>query len=193
MSTATPTATTCALRRHRRHRYDQQPPVLGPGHRALGQGGLAEIRYPPARTGAGIATVLGGYEPKKTGGWMWDLTIPGDHDFYVQAAGANLVHNCGGLIGSLRGAFNEAKRLVNVPRAWLNNRALANSLGGVPHEPNAAVLDLLDLVPGNPQREAKLAAGLARSDENLLNSVFAPSDNQFIATNPSMPDTILQG
>jgi hypothetical protein len=123
---------------------------------------------------------------------MWDLTIPGDLDFYVQAAGANLVHNCGGLIGSLRGAFNEAKRLVNVPRAWLNNRALANSLGGVPHEPNATVLDLLDLLD-NPQREAKLAAGLARSDENLLNSVFAPSDNQFIATNPSMPDTILQG
>lgn len=34
---------------------------------------------------------------------------------------------------------------------------------------------------------------MARSDEDLLNSVFAPSDNQFIATNQSMPNTILEG
>jgi hypothetical protein len=25
---------------------------------------------------------------------MWDLTVAGDHDFYVQAAGPALVHNC---------------------------------------------------------------------------------------------------
>jgi len=25
---------------------------------------------------------------------MWDLTIPGDHDFYIDAAAAVLVHNC---------------------------------------------------------------------------------------------------
>jgi hypothetical protein len=59
----------------------------------------------------GSATVLGGYTPRVTTGWMWDLTIPGnnDHDFYVESAivlpsswvgptAAVLVHNsnCGG-------------------------------------------------------------------------------------------------
>ena len=42
------------------------------------------------------ATALGGWTPKVTTGWMWDLTIPGnnDHDFYIQAAAASvLVHN----------------------------------------------------------------------------------------------------
>lgn len=101
-----------------------------------------------------------------------------------------LVHNCG---GALSNAYNELKRLANVPRAWLNNRALANSLDGVPPEPNPTVGDLLGFKPGNPQRPAKLASGNARSDGDLLNSVFSPSDNQFIATNRSMPDTILQG
>ena len=47
--------------------------------------------------GGGTATVLGGYTPKTTTGWMWDLTITPSHDFYVQtAATAILVHNdCG--------------------------------------------------------------------------------------------------
>ena len=61
----------------------------------------------------GTATVTGGWTPKITAGWMWDLTIPGDHDFYVipatydRAASPTypyhvesasipvLVHNCG--------------------------------------------------------------------------------------------------
>jgi RHS repeat-associated protein len=35
------------------------------------------------RTLAGkTATAYGGYAPA-SGGWMWDLTVPGDHDFYV--------------------------------------------------------------------------------------------------------------
>ena len=48
--------------------------------------------------GGGTATVLGGYKPRVTTGWMWDLTIPGnnDHDFYVVAHTTPvLVHNCG--------------------------------------------------------------------------------------------------
>jgi hypothetical protein len=46
----------------------------------------------------GSVTVTGGYTPRDTAGWMWDLTIPGnnDHDFYVVAGStAVLVHNCG--------------------------------------------------------------------------------------------------
>jgi hypothetical protein len=75
----------------------------------------------------------------------------------------------------------------------LNNRALARSLDGAPPEPNATVRDLLSFKPGNPQRPEKLIKANARSDEDLLNSVFAPNDSEFIATNPSMPGTILQG
>ncbi len=46
------------------------------------------------RTPGGTATATGGYAPKDATGWMWDLTVPGDHDFYVQAAAtAVLVHN----------------------------------------------------------------------------------------------------
>ena len=42
----------------------------------------------------GTATSLGGHAPRGDTGWMWDLTIPGDHDFYIQAAEtAILVHN----------------------------------------------------------------------------------------------------
>ncbi len=43
---------------------------------------------------AGRATVAGGHPAKIRRGWMWDLNIPGDHDFYVAADGlAVLVHN----------------------------------------------------------------------------------------------------
>jgi hypothetical protein len=46
----------------------------------------------------GSAAVLGGWTPKVTTGWMWDLTIPGnnDHDFYIQTTKSIsvLVHNC---------------------------------------------------------------------------------------------------
>jgi hypothetical protein len=47
-------------------------------------------------TGQGMATVSGGLTPSVRSGWMWDLTVRGDHDFYVKAAAdAVLVHNCG--------------------------------------------------------------------------------------------------
>ncbi|MBO0830736.1 MAG: hypothetical protein J2P28_00105 [Actinobacteria bacterium] len=36
----------------------------------------------------GTATALNGWTPRQATGSMWDLTIPGDHDFYIQAAGA---------------------------------------------------------------------------------------------------------
>jgi YD repeat-containing protein len=45
-------------------------------------------------TGSG-AIVLGGRTPDDTNGWMWDLTVTGDHDFYIRvSATAILVHNC---------------------------------------------------------------------------------------------------
>jgi hypothetical protein len=47
------------------------------------------------RTPAGtVTTVGGGYTPRITTGWMWDLTIPTDHDFYIDTTVSTvLVHN----------------------------------------------------------------------------------------------------
>ncbi|MBS2966452.1 AHH domain-containing protein, partial [Actinocrinis puniceicyclus] len=42
-----------------------------------------------------VATVVSGQPAPVTKGWMWDLTVPADHDFYVVAGRtAVLVHNC---------------------------------------------------------------------------------------------------
>jgi hypothetical protein len=55
-------------------------------------------------------TAEGGATPKDHDGWMWDLTVQDDHDFYVEPAAALpptragptpvpvLVHNCGGTV-----------------------------------------------------------------------------------------------
>ena len=41
------------------------------------------------------AVVVGGVTPTNTDGWMWDLTVSNDHDFYVEAGNTPvLVHNC---------------------------------------------------------------------------------------------------
>jgi RHS repeat-associated protein len=45
--------------------------------------------------GGTTATAAGGYTPKQRTGWMWDLTIPTDHDFYIDTTAASvLAHNC---------------------------------------------------------------------------------------------------
>jgi Pretoxin HINT domain len=45
----------------------------------------------------GHATVVRSWIPQQSTGWMWDLTIPGDHDFYIDTPAADiLVHNCNG-------------------------------------------------------------------------------------------------
>jgi hypothetical protein len=51
----------------------------------------ARLRTPAG----GTATVLGGYTPKTTTGWMWDLAVTVDHDFYIDTTATDiLVHNC---------------------------------------------------------------------------------------------------
>ena len=48
------------------------------------------------RAPRGLVTADGGRAPADRTGWMWDLTIPGDHDFYVMSASRGppvLVHN----------------------------------------------------------------------------------------------------
>jgi hypothetical protein len=45
--------------------------------------------------GGTTATVTSGHNAWAKTGWMWDLTVTTDHDFYIQAAAtAILVHNC---------------------------------------------------------------------------------------------------
>jgi hypothetical protein len=63
--------------------------------------------------------------------------------------------------------------------------------GGAP-EANAIVDDLAKLRPGNPERVGKTPGTRARSDADLLNSVFKPRDRQYIATN-SDDTMIVQG
>jgi hypothetical protein len=74
----------------------------------------AHLRTP----GGSSVTVLGGYTPADTSGWMWDLTVPGggDHDFYIDTTIATvLVHNCpvspsgvGNLADGVRMSTNDA-------------------------------------------------------------------------------------
>jgi hypothetical protein len=63
-------------------------------HRWVKAGALrygTDLRTPDG----GTATVLGGHSPRDRYGWMWDLTVPGDHDFYIDTTAADiLVHNC---------------------------------------------------------------------------------------------------
>ena len=59
--------------------------------KAAALGSRSRLRTPGGTT----ALVVGGYDPNHRIGWMWDLTVRDDHDFYIRAAGdAVLVHNC---------------------------------------------------------------------------------------------------
>ncbi|WP_433275595.1 DUF4781 domain-containing protein [Pseudonocardia xinjiangensis] len=86
-----------------------------------------------------------------------------------------------------------ATRLLALARSWVANRAMALRSAGTSPVPNAVVGDLVDLAPGNPPRGFKVTRSSARSDEELLTSVFAPADGQFLATHPSAPGILLQG
>jgi hypothetical protein len=57
----------------------------------------AALRYGShlSTNGGASVTVLGGYVPADATGWMWDLTVANDHDFYIDTVStAVLVHNC---------------------------------------------------------------------------------------------------
>lgn len=83
----------------------------------------------------------------------------------------------GSFIATLQG-------LGDVGKVWSSNRGLARSLQGAAPEPNATVRDLLDIAPGNPAVPWKVPAARARSDEDLLRSVFNPEDGIFMSTRP---------
>jgi hypothetical protein len=71
------------------------------------------------RAPSGNVTVLGGTSPPSHSGWMWDLTIPGDHEFYSQAATtAVLVHNCD---GPAEGGFDPGRNGNRLPNGNFTN------------------------------------------------------------------------
>ena len=75
------------------------------------------LRTPRSTT----AIVAGGYTPSQSAGWMWDLTIPADHDFYIDTTvSAVLAHNCGDPPGlDATGKIHTAGDLPNyVPSNW---------------------------------------------------------------------------
>ena len=82
---------------------------------------------------SGSAIVLGGWTPKVTTGWMWDLTIPGknDHDFYIRAAANTvLVHNVNeGRAGSCGGPNAPDDAGPNAEGANFAQRTSARSSG----------------------------------------------------------------
>ena len=88
-----------ASQREREIRRDPQQVGLPAAIEELPQLRAATVNLHPGdhlRTpSGGSATVAGGHIPEQTAGWMWDLTIPGDHDFYIDTAATTiLAHNC---------------------------------------------------------------------------------------------------
>lgn len=85
-------------------------------HQWVKAGALRYGDHLRAANGASV-TVIGGRTPADAVGWMWDLTIPGDHDFYIDTAAALvLVHNC---TGTRRPGTTPEK--PTTPPSWVKN------------------------------------------------------------------------
>jgi hypothetical protein len=66
-----------------------------PGLAPLDQGRSTALRRLPPHGRRPLRQGHRRLDPRDSTGWMWDLTIPGDHDFYVTVSGASvLAHNC---------------------------------------------------------------------------------------------------
>lgn len=76
---------------------------------------------------------------------------------------------------------------------WKSNRALHRSLNGARPPENAVVADLEELGRGNGTIGYKDVNAKRRSDDDLINSVFAPRDGQYISTYVGNPGVIGQG
>ncbi|MFE6664900.1 hypothetical protein ACFVFH_15250 [Streptomyces sp. NPDC057697] len=76
---------------------------------------------------------------------------------------------------------------------WKSNRALHRSLDGARPPANAVVADLENIGRGNGVIGYKDANAKLRPDADLINSVFAPRDGQYISTHVDNPGVIGQG
>jgi RHS repeat-associated protein len=115
-------------------------------------------------TPGGTATALGGRNAHAPTGWMWDLTIPRDHDFYIATGtAAVLVHNCS--VGQI--PYNSDE----LSSAAYNARAES----GVSPGRNVAAAKL----PGwNDPKRGDIVIGFSRdlgphAEENILQQVAA--------------------
>ncbi len=98
-----------------------------------------------------------------------------------------------GVVAATRAGVAYSRHSVGVGLAWTGNRRLAGQLGDIRPAPNATVGDLRKLSSGNPPRPGSTANANARSDDELLATVFAPRNGQFMATNPFHPSELAQG
>lgn len=93
--------------------------------------GKLTVGEPLLTADATAATAAGGTTPPDSQGWMWDLTVHTDHDFYVVAGDTPvLVHNAGPGCGVLPAGYTP-----NVDEAGLNHsfdRHAAQWFGGQP-------------------------------------------------------------
>ncbi|WP_413752748.1 hypothetical protein NRF20_15265 [Streptomyces sp. R-74717] len=100
-------------------------------------------------------------------------------------------------IGAMRNWANNTylgRRLAGRPmEPWSSNRSFYRSLEGARPAANATVGDLLDLTRGNPTIGYKDVNAKGRSDDDLINSAFAPRDGQYISTHVDQPGVIGQG
>ncbi|MER6333650.1 hypothetical protein ABT298_30870 [Streptomyces sp. NPDC001034] len=100
-------------------------------------------------------------------------------------------------IGAGRNWANDTylgRRLTGRPmEPWKSNRALHRSLNGARPPENAVVADLEELGRGNGTIGYKDVNAKRRSDDDLINSVFAPRDGQYISTYVGNPGVIGQG
>jgi hypothetical protein len=97
------------------------------------------------------ATVVSGSAPAGSTGWMWDLTVPGDHDFYIQiAAAAVLVHNCDiNDPPSFEGASRTQAERELADNGWENEGPTTRG-GGVRWRFPGNKSDQIRFMPGNP-------------------------------------------
>jgi hypothetical protein len=83
------------------------------------------------------AVAWGGKVPANPDGWMWDLTISRDHDFYIQAATTAIhVHNCSpapGDGGALAGS-GPARGILEVSSRVKSTAAFENFNPAVPRD-----------------------------------------------------------
>lgn len=120
--------------------------------------------------GAAAATVLGGYVPRTSSGWMWDLTVAGDHDFYVQVdSNAVLAHNCP----------------IGPSESWGNPDSLANHFAA--HSADFGASSAEDYAN---QASEFFQRGVQENlpikiDEDGIIRIFEPETNTFGAYNPT--------
>jgi hypothetical protein len=71
-------------------------PIWSPTTHTWINAGELTVGEPLLTADATAATAAGGTTPSDAQGWMWDLTVHSDHDFYIVADGTPiLVHNDG--------------------------------------------------------------------------------------------------